>query len=754
MDLFTSNNINGVGKSSVLEAIKLALLGEIPGKAKTLDDLLQFTSSAEMSVRIIVESGAREVTAERRFLRDAGRGERRPITINQSVHKYEEGDQWIRNTLGAVSLGFDPYEFLNLSDQKKRQWIISHSPESSDLSRDVLYVLLFARMVEGAFGAGLVREQALALGMDRVDVLLDPAFHADKVASRLLCNLTEIIERQDKAWVQRIRSMLDKVFETWVEGRPTSVENITSMFMYLKAEILRLKNFLHEQTTAASCLAVVNEEFCSTNIEHCRELIHQLDQEIENFNHEIEQIRSYKTEQINLQKRRHFLQENIDNMTRKLLEDSREALEKKVRKLEERLVDTHSLEAELDQLGAELRKRSENYHRHETRFLMVSEELKLRRDKLQSLKSHFHVEAQVSPVCVGLEEEGFHTSESCVFQCPIAPEIRCETDMQPYSALFVRELKTMEQKESVARTILEKSQKDLQACSGRIGALQDQVKRQAQANEVRRREIINLQRKLAEEEKERAKSQGKLIAYREEMQCLDDKAATAPFCRSGVVENIEVLESKKRECLAVKKKEEETLAALLREQGRAEAVAELIRKKKELELELKDGQMLAGYLGPNGIQGEIATRVADALELEVNTALKLIDESFDFTIDLSGARFLMGWNRDSKMIPFMTINSAHFILFIVPFLAVLLKRMSRNREREGLPTLKVLCVEAESMTPNNLVALLRGLSVMKAKGYLDNVLVAHYASIRDPEKLFGFKEHILEEGGESLCEEL
>lgn len=198
----------------------------------------------------------------------------------------------------------------------------------------------------------------------------------------------------------------------------------------------------------------------------------------------------------------------------------------------------------------------------------------------------------------------------------------------------------------------------------------------------------------------------------------------------------------------IKKEEEAKLESLLREQGRAEAVSEALREKTRSDLALKDAQILAGLLGPDGIQGELAARIADALQQEVNEVLKLIDANFDFTIDLSGTRFLMGWNRDGKVIPFETINSAHFILFIVPFLAVLLKRMGRIREREGLPTLKVLCIEAESMTPKNLVALLKGLSVMKAKGYLDNVLVAHYTSIRDPQKLSGFKEHIFTEKGE------
>lgn len=418
------------------------------------------------------------------------------------------------------------------------------------------------------------------MGMDRVDVLLDPASRAGNAVSQLLCNLTEIIERQDKSWVHRIRLMLDRVFETWVEGRPTAEENIASMLMHVKAEILRLKNVLYEQTTAISCLSVVNEDLCCTNIEHCRESIHRLSQEIESINRVIEKVRSSEAEQIKQDERRRFLQKNISSMEKKLLEGSREALEKKVRELEEHIIDTKNLQDESDLLDEELSKRSENYHRHETRFLMVSDELKLRRDKLQSLNSNFRAELHAAPVCVGLEEEVFHTSQPCVFQCPIAPEIRCETDMQPYSALFVRELEAMEQKESEARTILEKAQKDLNACAGRIGALQDQVKRQAQANEVRRREIDNLIKKLAVEENERAKAQGRLMAYREEMNCLNDMAETEPAFESVVIESIDVLESKKRECIAIKEEEEETLAVLLREQGRTEAVAELIRKKK------------------------------------------------------------------------------------------------------------------------------------------------------------------------------
>ena len=105
----------------------------------------------------------------------------------------------------------------------------------------------------------------------------------------------------------------------------------------------------------------------------------------------------------------------------------------------------------------------------------------------------------------------------------------------------------------------------------------------------------------------------------------------------------------------------------------------------------------------------------------------------------------MGWLKQGRFIPFQTINSAHFILFIVPFLTAILQRLAKARKRRALPTLRALCIEAECLTPGNLAVLLGGLSKMKERGFLDNALVAHYHSLRDPRELYGFREHILSE---------
>lgn len=766
LDLFTSNDVNGVGKSSVLEAVKLALLGEIPGKAKSLDDLLQFTSFPEMSVKIHATAPDREITAERKFLCEAKQGEKRPVIIDQSTRRYEDGDQWIRDTLGALSLGFDPYEFLNLTDQKKRQWIISHSPESRELTREVLHAVLFAKLVEMRFGSGLVQEPLRLLGLVNLNNIFDPVRASDllkdqlfiSVPKRLISQLSETVGSQDPEWLWQVCDRLEKILSLW-NKTVSAEENISAILSHLKAEILRLKNAAGGQSNAIECLALPADEDLDNKIAVSRENILLLSQEIEKTLANMEKLYLQIEEGRRSDERLKFLQENMDGMIQKLYSDPREAIRAKLLELEEKFIDTRTIQDALDRLNNELNEFSEIYNREEGNFSVISESLKFRRKKLASLLPIFKTDAQM-PVVGATAAGGGDSAGVSVkhetreipagnFHCPIATEIKCETDLRPYRDLLAIEIRALEQKEVESKTVLEKTQEDLRVCGGSIRELRSQVKRQLLANDTLRQETRILQEKFSAEERAVARAQGLLEAYREEAESLRKRRLTGEYPEySGLIEMNARLESNNKALHKNKRDEEENLAFLLRAQGRASAAAELARKRNALEAELKDVRQVASLLGPDGIQGEMAKKISGALEKEVNEALKLINTDFEFTIDLSGARFLMGWNRDGKVIPFKTINSAHFILFIVPFLAVILNRMGRIREREGLATLKVLCIEAESMTASNLSALLKGLSLMKAKGYLDNVLVAHYSSIRDPEKLHGFKEHILTEEGE------
>ena len=105
LDLFTSDNVNGAGKSAVLESFKLAALGELPGRAKNLEDILKYTSQDEISIGAEFDDGKRPVFFKRTFRRDGKQGERRPISIDRVALKYEEGNHWIQQNIGAVSIG-------------------------------------------------------------------------------------------------------------------------------------------------------------------------------------------------------------------------------------------------------------------------------------------------------------------------------------------------------------------------------------------------------------------------------------------------------------------------------------------------------------------------------------------------------------------------------------------------------------------------------------------------------------------------
>ena len=714
LDLITSSDVNGVGKSAVLEAFKLALTGEIPGRAKNVDDILQFTSLDEMKVEVIADTRQGPVAVERGFLRHAPCGEKRPVWINQVPRKYEDGCEWIRRHIGAVSISFDPFEFLNLSDSKKRQWIIAHSPESRELSQKGLYLLLFARMVENYLGSGIVHSLLIAMGMASLDEVV--RVRDETNLSPLQDRLIEVFHRQEPQRSDLTRITLDSVFRFWSPA-DSAEKNSNAMLAHLKSETLRLKNAVRQQTAALSCMKPASKNGGAGNdlgIPDCRQEIQNLNGKIEGLENRLQEMRMQSAEKLKKDERIRFLQENISRLAGRLNGEMSEALTEMRDQWQKKLVDTEELQEKRNRLNKNLTGWSADLKAQESGLQRLATELKLKRDKQENLGSAH-------------------------FACPVARQIHCDTNMHPYSEILGQEIETLAGQEVGARKSHETVKQKVEAGRQEIGPLDARMADHRRSNREAQREIDLLEDQIQADEKETAKARGMLKAYREEWTVLESDSVRTVL--DG--DNRETLENDKSALKTLKDEIQKILDEHLRQQGKNEALLELKRKQKQWELELEIVKQVAELIG--GIQEEMASRIAGALEKEVNDTLKMIDSRYDFILNLRGRHFEMGWNRDGKVIPFQTINSAHFVLFIVPFLAALMKRMAGVREKSGLPTLKALCIEAESLTPGNLTALLKGLANMKEKEALDNVLVAHYHSVRDPQKLFGFQEHILED---------
>lgn len=710
LDFFSSDNVNGVGKSAVLEAFKLALLGEIPGKARNLEDILEFTSQPEMSVEILAELRKGTVTVEREFHRYAQSGEKRPIRINHVLRKYEEGNQWVLDNLGAVSVSFDPHEFLNLSSQKKRQWIIAHSPESQAMNKAVVYATGLVLLMQQFFGVGLIQSILKSYGMRSAEDLWKEDFFdgANRLSlgeenlnrtARLIGDLVQAFRDQDAVLSVRVLEKMDQAFSSW-DDSISPEENISQIQGYLKSEISSTKTLMRLNRDALSTEAdtspiPINSPYgLDAQITEEQTKLKLLEERIDSLATELAEEKQIVEAAHQMERRKARLRDAITSLKLELAGEIPNDLRGKLEKLRERIEDPQPLQMD---------------------HLELSRDLKMKKKKWAEIGSS-------------------------IFQCPVAKKIKCDTDMESYKEGLKKEIDTLSGQDKEKKEILKRTEQELWVAGKEVKSLGKKINQQYQDNKQLEKEIELLSPKLSFQEEENSRAKGMLKVYQEELETLQADSDATPEMNE---EGLRIKKSEKQELEQSKSECVNRLTDLLRRQGRVEANRELLRKRLWAEEQFNILNMMSKILGPEGIQNKIANRAAEGLEEETNGLLQWMDESYKFTLDLSGKKFQMGWNRDGKIIPFTTINSAHFILFVVPFLTALLNRLARLREKAGQPTLKALCVEAESMTPDNLVVLLKGLSVMKRHGYLDNVLVAHYGSIRDRRKLSGFKETIL-----------
>lgn len=113
---------NGVGKSTVLNAIQLALLGYIPGTAKNNSAVMAHANRPEMKVSVcLCSSEGDEITVTRTFSKKGSN-----VTSNVDVFP---ADANLDDILGDSKLPiFDWSEFTSLTSNKMKDWFIEFIP--------------------------------------------------------------------------------------------------------------------------------------------------------------------------------------------------------------------------------------------------------------------------------------------------------------------------------------------------------------------------------------------------------------------------------------------------------------------------------------------------------------------------------------------------------------------------------------------------------------------------------------------------
>lgn len=119
---------NGAGKSTVLQAIQLALLGYIPGCDKKNEAIFRHAKSKTLSVTCKLDNDGKDVVISRSWV---GTGK----TITKAVDITPEGFT-LDDILSDIELPIHNFtEFMNMTANKMKDWFISFLPnEATDIN--------------------------------------------------------------------------------------------------------------------------------------------------------------------------------------------------------------------------------------------------------------------------------------------------------------------------------------------------------------------------------------------------------------------------------------------------------------------------------------------------------------------------------------------------------------------------------------------------------------------------------------------
>lgn len=154
---------NGVGKSTIMQAIQLALLGYIPGTDKNKSAIFKHSNGLEMLIQLTIDDNGNIITIKRHWCKKG----------KDIIYDYEiiPTTYDIKEIIGNLELPiFDFSEFIKMSSNKLKDWFINFLPTSNEkLNWDMILsdaVEDFSKILDTEFyeeTLNYVREKSLTI---------------------------------------------------------------------------------------------------------------------------------------------------------------------------------------------------------------------------------------------------------------------------------------------------------------------------------------------------------------------------------------------------------------------------------------------------------------------------------------------------------------------------------------------------------------------------------------------------------------
>lgn len=234
---------NGAGKSTVLNAIQLALLGYIPGSAKGNSSIMEHCNGSELRVSVDVEREDGSVLTVSRSFRRKGAGATSSVsTVPDNVD--------VDSLVGNLKLPiFDWSEFVGMTGNKLKDWFIQFMPGSQDS------IDWSKELSEGCdVDANLVEQYAAKLESVECDSVVDQVSKANAALKSDLSYVKTVVKEKQSA-LNGILESQDSLYETnkltqKLSSINKSIKDVNSEYLTLKSRWTDLSNEMHRQQAA------------------------------------------------------------------------------------------------------------------------------------------------------------------------------------------------------------------------------------------------------------------------------------------------------------------------------------------------------------------------------------------------------------------------------------------------------------------------------------------------------------------------
>jgi len=665
---------NGSGKSTRVEALQLAMLGQVQSFKNEQDIFGRFapTGYDEMEVGLSTESGFASSRLYKRNTKTDAKTGAKSVSISQSLEvspgRGEKTDTQrkarIVDEVGAfsVSLNFD--EFLALSDAKRREFFYKLAGfEASSWNKEKLREVLLQAVVTEELQRN------------------DPDFYALKV------------------------KLVDEALSKYPNGAEIT-EGLIAVIDWVDKQLTKANTEKRDALGAVRTLADYKNE------------LEETDRELEKKGAELAELRKKiveVSERISRdEERKRIVSERLQRV---------KEIEEVLKRLEESPVDTDTTEIDGRIMSKQKQKKTpvalDGLKAIEEKGKKEGEELRKVESELSTVKGKIAgVKAQIEALDKILEQVG-----SLAGGCVIAPKlIKCERDFSgfgPYvekkKSKLKEEIAALEAEEKALEAKADGIRKSIEADRASYRKTLEEAKAVQEANAKIDADLKELEAIRSKKVNARAQVEMAVAAKRQELEAAREKAQQQ--------EQIGDIEMEKTHKAALEAQVEE-LAQVVKDKQKARETILLLQQslieghqQEQRAITLKQ---IKEKLGPKGVQGEIVKSTLDPIRGEIRENLALCGYDFEpyfMTESETGKEvFRFGWiNAKGHRVDFDALSDGQKVIFLACILAVIIERAA--------PKVKLLVIDnVNHLTKRNFEKLVKGLGAIADR--LDNVILS------------------------------